>query len=302
MMVALSTIGFGLAPLFTKAMSNAGFASPVVPFYRYLFVAILLLPALTFTPEKRATSFLAMSTGFAMAFGWITYVEGLKSIPVATMGVIYMTYPLFTLLIGMLWLRQVPSRRAILAALLILMAALIALSPASVESDMIKPLLLSFLAPLTFGYAVVTITDKLITLTPVERLAGMSFGATLGLLPLILSLDPSVVIPSQLNDWLLVFSFAIVTAFLPQFLYIVGAPFIGSAQTAIVGSFELPVMFVVGWLAFGEQITLLQYVAGVLVVSAIWMTSDKSSDDVSKEVEVDDLSPNSKTTTSNKAV
>ncbi len=61
----------------------------------------------------------------------------------------------------------------------------------------------------------------------------------------------------------------------PQLIYSTFAPMIGSAKAAIVGSVELPTMFIVGWLAFGEQITPLQFLSGALVVTAIAMTPTK---------------------------
>ena len=210
----------------------------------------------------------------------------------ATVGVIYMTYPLFTLFIAALWLRQIPSRRAILAGLLIVVAALIALSPASMGSGSIKPLILSFSTPLALAYVIIILTDKTLQLTPLERLAGVSVGATFGLLPLILSLNSSAVIPSRLPDWGLVFGIAIMTRLLPSTLYMIAVPFIGSARSAIVGSLELPIVFIIGWLAFGEQITLLQTVAALLVITAILITSSKpSKKNPSEEVAVEETIP-----------
>lgn len=300
-MIAMSTVGYALVPLFAKTLIDAGFASPAIAFYRFLFVGLLLLPVLTFAPEKRAGTFWAMSGGVATGLGWIGYLEALKSTSMATVGVIYMTYPLFTLLIAALWLRQIPQRRTIFAGLLVVVAALIALSPASVGSGSIKPLLFAFSTPLGFAYVIIVLADKTFQLTPLERLVGVSVGATFGLLPLILSLDSSAVIPTRLSDWGLVFGIAIATRLLPSTLYMIAVPFIGSARSAIAGSLELPIVFILGWLTFGEQITLLQSVSGALVITAIWITSSKSSKkNLSEEVEI--LLPNPKTTASSKAV
>lgn len=293
MMIVVSVIGFALVPLFGKTLSNAGLASSAIAFYRYALAGLLLLPALRLTSEKRVAIFWAMGVGFAMALGWITYFEALKTVPVATMGVIYMTYPLFTLLIATLWLRQVPSLRSILAGLLIVVAAFIALSPTSVGTDSFQALLLSFFNPLTLGLSLIIIADKLTDLSALEKTCLMAGGGALGLLPLILSLESSVLIPSRSADWMLILGISILTLLLPSFFYVIAIPIAGSTRSAIVGGIELPIVFVIGWLAFGEEITLLQSVAGVLVISAIWMTSVKPSEnlDVSEEVEVEKMMP-----------
>ncbi|MGB0389331.1 MAG: DMT family transporter [Ardenticatenaceae bacterium] len=293
MMIVLSTIGFGLSPLFAKALLNAGLASPAVVFHRYVLATILFLPALTFAPEKRTATFWAMSGGVAAGLGRIAYLEALKNTPVATMGLIYYTYPLFALLIAALWLRNFPPRRAIFAGVLTVVAASMAFSPTSVGIGGVQPLILSFLTPLTFGYAVIILSDKVTQLTPFERLAGFSFGAVLGLLPLILSLDSSVVIPSRLADWYTILGLAIMVYLIPNLLYIIAAPFAGSARAAIAGSIGLPTMFIGAWLTFGEPIVPLQFVAGLLVVVAIWMTRAKKSEnlDLSEEAKKMKIKP-----------
>jgi len=50
---------------------------------------------------------------------------------------------------------------------------------------------------------------------------------------------------------------------------------VGTARTAIAGSIELPVMFLVGWAAFGEVLNVAQLVACALVITAIVLTPAK---------------------------
>ena len=294
LMIVLATMGFGLVPLFGRAMDNAGFAPLAIAFYRYLFATVLLLPVLSrlrWTGEKRSAIFWAVASGLLLAFGWIAYFEALKGVPVATMGVIYMTYPLFTLLIATLWLRQVPSFRSILAGLLIVIAGFIALSPTEVGTDNFQALLLSFLNPLALGLSVVVIAEKLAGLSTLEK-TGLTTGAgTVGLLPLLLSLESSALIPGHAADWMLIVGISILTLLLPSFFYVVAVPIAGSARSAIVGSTELPIVFLFGWLAFGEQVTLSQLVAGALVISAIWMTSVEQRENALQEVEIEQIMP-----------
>ncbi len=290
-MIALATVGFALLPLFGKVLSNAGLASSAITFYRYLFPTVLLLPALTFAGKKRSASFWAISAGVAVGLGTITYLDALKSMPVATVGVIYYTYPLFTLLIAALWLRQYPQRGVILGVLLTMMAAFIALSPASVGSDSLKSVILSLLTPLTFAYCVIVLSQKVTQLTPLERLVAYSLGSVIGVLPLILSLDSNELIPSHLTGWIQIFGMAMINYLIPQFLYVMAAPFVGSARAAVAGSLGLPTMFVIGWLAFGEQITLLQGIAGFLIVIAILITPAKKSKNLDQSEEAKKMKP-----------
>ncbi len=268
-LVMLSSIGFGTVPFFAKSLSEAGMASPAIAFYRYALTALALLPFLSLEKTMRTASFWGVIAGAGMGMGWIGYVKALDTMPVSTLTVIYMTYPLFTILIACLGFRNTPEPRSIFSATLILIAAVIALSPTAIETSSFTVLLFAFLAPLGFGFAINILTNVLTQLPPLSRIACVSLGSVLGLTPLIISLEVTSVLPSSATTWWLIAGIALLTALIPQLIYTVNAPLIGATQTAMAGSIELPTMFIVGWLAFGEPITLVQSIAGVIVLIAI---------------------------------
>ena len=247
-------------------------ASSAVAFYRYALTALVLIPFLRFGKSSMKASCWGVLAGAGMGLGWIGYVRALEVIPVSTMGVLYMTYPLFTVLIAWFGFRDVPVMRSLLSAGLILLAAFIALSPAALGAVSYSILLFAFLAPLGFGFAINVLTNILTQLPPLSRIACVSLGSVLGLTPLIFSLDATGVLPFTATAWLLIAGIAFVTALIPQLVYTVSAPLIGASRTAMAGSIELPTMFVVAWLAFGESINLMQVVAGIIVIAAIVIT------------------------------
>jgi drug/metabolite transporter (DMT)-like permease len=270
LMVMLCAIGFGLVPMFARGLTEAGMAAPAIAFFRYALTAMVTLPFLALSPEKRGLTMIGTAAGFCMGIGWIAYVEAVKVAPVSTVGVVYMTYPLFTLLATWALLNQRPQGRAMIAGLLIVAGAGMALSPQALAEAPISALLLAFAAPLSFGVSITILTGWLYRLSPLERIATVPLGACIGLLPLMLSADAAHVLP-QPDDWPLIVGIAVTTALLPMLLYVIAAPRIGAARAAIAGSFELPTMFAVGWLAFGESVGPLQFFAGALVVGAIFL-------------------------------
>ncbi len=271
-MVVAVSICFGLTPLFANLLSEAGIASSAIAFYRYVVSALVVLPFLALGREKRRETLAAMAAGLLMGVGWIGYIEALKVAPVAAAGVIYMSYPLFTLLFAWLLLKQRPAARMVLAGVMILFGAVISLSPAAVPAEALGALLLSFSAPLGFAIAITVVTGKLLLLTAVERMAGVMNGALIGLIPMIAGLDIAEILPESSNVWLLVAGVTLVTALVPQFIYSYAAPKIGPARAAMAGSFELPTMFLIGFTVFGERIGPWQLLAGALVVLAIVIT------------------------------
>jgi drug/metabolite transporter (DMT)-like permease len=97
--------------------------------------------------------------------------------------------------------------------------------------------------------------------------------------------------PVSASGWWLVAGIAFGSALVPQLLYTVAAPVIGTARTAIAGSFELPTMFLVGWFAFGEPIGGVQWIACVIVISAIALTPGKSIRSVAANIAVERKQP-----------
>ncbi len=271
-MVAISCIGFGTVPFFAKSLSAAGIKSEYIPFYRYLFSALVFFPTLFVLKGRFKSMLWGFAAGASMGIGWISYIEALKIVPVSTAGVIYMTYPIFTLLIARVWLKEKPHFKAVLASLIILAATMIAMADVSLNPSHVSALLYSFLAPIGFGLSINILVNKLNDIPPMSRVCCVGIGSLVGLSILIGPGGFEHIVPPTPNALYLAIGIALCTATIPQLIYSTFAPMIGSAKAAIAGSVELPTMFIVGWLAFGEQLTPLQLISGALVVTAIAMT------------------------------
>ena len=276
-LVVLAAIGFGTVPFFAKELSAAGLPAHVIALSRYALTAVVLLPLLRFRNGLWRATLWGIATGVALGLGWIGYVKALDHVPVSVAGVLYMTYPIFTLAIAWVFFREAPGKRALIAALMILAAAMLAMAPAAVSPEQLPALLLSLTAPLAFGVGINVLTRLLIVLKPLSRMARVTLGSVIGLAPLMAGSDIAAV--SQLvfsNIWL-VAGLALATALIPQLIYTINAPIIGSARTAMAGSIELPTMFIVGWLAFAEPAGILQLIAGAMVVASIAITPPRAA-------------------------
>ncbi len=284
-LVVLACFCFGTIPYFAKSLTDAGMASYAVAFYRYGLSAAVLLPLLLRVPRSlwRVVAWGVVS-GASIGLGWIGFVAGLNTVPVSTLGVLYMTYPVFTLLIGWVWFRDVPSKRAVTAAGMVIMAAVLASSPAAVEPHHLPAMLLSLSAPITFGFGINVLIHKLVPLRAIQRVASFSLGASLSLVPLMLQAEPGTMAPTDAASWWLIAGLALGTALLPQLVYSFFAPMIGAARSSVAGSVELPTMFFIGWWLLGESIGLAQLVACLLIVSAILLTPARSTRTLSTQM------------------
>lgn len=271
--VLIASIGFGLAPFFAKSLTDSGLAAHAVPFYRFLLAACLLWPILLPYRREWPAVLWGVASGAVMGVGWTGYVLALDAVSVSTAGVLYMTYPVFTILIAWALFADQPRARSVLASLIIVAAAALASGPAAIDAAQLPYVLIALTAPFGFGFSIAVLVHRLTSIPPLGRIAAASLGAVAGLAPLMATSPIAEVVPQRREDWMLIFGIAVATAVAPQLIYVYCAPRIGAARTAALGSIELPTIFLVGLIAFGEAITAAQALACGLIVAAIVLSS-----------------------------
>ena len=282
--VLFASVCFGIVPYFSRNLTDQGLAAHSVAFYRYVITAVILLPA--FLSQLKAWRELVwgLCAGAGMGLGWIGYVRAVETIPASTVGVLYMTYPVFTVVIAWAMFADPPSRRALLASGLIFLAAVIAGNPAAVPSQDLPTLVFSLAAPLGFGFGICVLVHRLSRIPPLARIASVSLGSVLALSPLVATSTAAEILPADASTWIMILGIAVVSALVPQLIYTVSSPIIGASRTAVIGSVELPTMFLVGMFAFGETLTIAQLSACALVITAIVLTRSRATRNVTTNI------------------
>jgi drug/metabolite transporter (DMT)-like permease len=268
-LIVLTSICFGVGPLFARRLLDAGLSPEAIAFYRFAFTVPIALPFLPRTRRKLRPALLLFGAGFAMGLGWTTYLRAIEITPLASAGVIYMSYPLFVMVLARLMIGQAVTLRAVIASALVVGAAALVLAPTSIASDRLSALLLCLPAPVSFAFLIVVLSAMAAQLTTMERICCNMIGAVSGLLPATLAQDASAMVSTTAEAWLLILAMALATATLPQIVYTFAAPHIGPSRSAVAGASELPTMIALGWLAFGETIGTAELLSGALIVTAI---------------------------------
>ncbi len=98
--VLTASICFGLVPYFSRGLTDQGLTPYAVAFYRYILAAIVLLPALLKYRSNWLEVVGGLIAGAVLGLGWVGYVTALETVPASTVGVLYMTYPVFTIVIA----------------------------------------------------------------------------------------------------------------------------------------------------------------------------------------------------------
>jgi drug/metabolite transporter (DMT)-like permease len=267
--IVAASVCFGLVPLFARELQAAGMADAAIAFSRYAFSTLVLLPFLPRARAKRGPAAIMVGTGVLMSLGWLGYLDALRTLPVASAGVIYMSYPLFALLLGWLLAGAAVGWRGWLAGAMILGGAALLAEGGALAGAGPLALLKALTAPLTFGLGIVILSSFMNGLTAPERMVCATLGAVLGMTPLLIATPVAGFLPASGAGWLMVAGLALATALIPQMLYVSAAPRVGPGRAAAAGSVELPTMLAIGALAFGEVLGPREIAAAALVLAAI---------------------------------
>jgi drug/metabolite transporter (DMT)-like permease len=259
---------FATTAYFGRVLQEMGLAPPAIAFYRFALTALVLAPFVRLDRPRRAASAWAFGAGMAMGLGWVGWVEALNHLPVAETGVLFMTYPLFTIALAALLFGERPTRKAFLAAGLVIAAALVA-TPLTGRGAALLPVLLALAAPLSYGLLLNILARRVGGLPPLGTVATVAAGALAGILPLVLALDADRIVPADGATVATLLVFSLATALLPQFLFVHFVPQVGAVRTAMAGSVELPTMFLIGAVAFAEPVAAGHAVAALLILAAI---------------------------------
>ncbi len=268
-----TSLAYASTTIFVRQLTETGMSVIAVAFFRFALTAVVLLRFVNFSRPSRIATAWGLLSGVVMGGGWIVYVNTIDTADVAVAGVVQMTYPFFALIAGWLLFNVSPTVRSVASAVLVVIAALVGLGVGS--SAGLSPLL--FIAPATFGFSVSVLTERLGMLDPFERLASVAVGASVAMSPLLLRLSPSKVLPTSFGALGWVLAIGAISALIPMTIYAAAAPVIGTARTATAGASELPTVFLIGSVFFGERITLGHLGAAAIIVAAIALTRSARS-------------------------
>lgn len=266
--IAATSIAYAFATFFARRLTDAGISSVAVAFYRFALTTIVLARFVNLNGDKRRPTCWAILSGFVMGLGWIAYVNAIEVGDVATAGVAYMTYPFFALVAGRVFFKIQVNARAVAGAALVLLAGAVGLGTTATGEFT----LIVLIAPATFGFSVSVLTERLGDLDPFERLGAAALGATLAMTPLLVTMSPAEIIPATPTGWLWIVGIGAGSALIPMTIYAAAAPTIGAARTAVAGAAELPTIFLIGAVFFGESIRLGHGLAAILILAAITLT------------------------------
>ncbi|MFQ3290924.1 DMT family transporter, partial [Reinekea sp.] len=270
-LVLMSAFFYGLNPFFAQLLFKEGLDPAMVSLYRFIlpaiFFAFFLRTPSDNWPEALRTLVLGIASGIAI----FSYFHALDTIPAATAILIYYSYPVFSVLIGWAVFNRRPSQNALISAALVAIAASLTVRPETLPAGSLVSLLACFLAPITVATQVQYLSNPKQTLPTSNRMAWMTIGHIVVLLPIALWLAPTQLFPVSSIGFMAVLGIAVLAAAIPQILFMIGAPRSCANKNALTGSLELVVALLTGAVLLGKNLDRLEVTAMALIVLALFI-------------------------------
>ena len=274
-LVFLSSLGFSMAPTFSKRAYESGANTVGVLIVRFTIAAVLMLLIRQFSSGNRVWPkprlmfdlFLLGAIGYSgAAFFYFTAIENMST---GVAIVIWYIYPVFVVLIGWAVFKTTPKRQTIFS----LVSAMIgvAITAGQPGNATTKGVILVLLSSLTYTFYTLSgsrafkKTDLYTGVTIVMTGAATAFWLYWILAP---SSTP-VTFPQQTIGWVWIVALAIFSTVLSTSTLFAGLKILGPNTTSVVNTVEPVLNIVAGILFLNEMFSLQQGVGAVFVVGAL---------------------------------
>ncbi len=270
-LVLMAAFFYGLNPFFAQLLFKEGLGAEMVSLYRFILPAMFFAFFLRTPRENWSEACRTLLLGVVSGISIFGYFHALETIPAATAILIYYSYPVFSVLIGWIVFRRVPTQNALISAALVAIAASLTVRPEVLPADTLLSVAACFLAPLTVATQVQYLSNPRRNIPTTNRMAWITIGHIMVLLPIAIWVAPAHILPVSLAGFMSVLGIALLAAAIPQVLFMVGAPRSCADKNALTGSLELVVALLTGAILLGENLDRLEMTAMALIVLALFI-------------------------------
>lgn len=276
-LVGLGASSYGMLATFVKKAYIEGYTTAEVTSSQMLLGVLGMLIIVLFQSLKKGTPTLKptrkdismlMLAGTSMGFTSVFYYLAVRYIPVSIGIVMLMQTVWMGVVLEALLTKVLPTPKKIVAVLIVLTGTLMATNLIKSESmpDW-RGIAWGLLAAASFTGTMFTSNRIAVHLPPAKRSLFMLLGGTaiVGIFTAITwtgSYDLSIFI-----KWGIVM--ALFGTIIPPILLNIGFPYTGIGLGSIVSSLELPVSVMMAYILLSEEVTLIQWLGIVLILTAI---------------------------------
>lgn len=264
-LVVAAAIAWSTAPLFTRLLP---YDSWTILFWRGLFAGGMIVVLMVLLQGRAGLRDLTRidKNGWLVAslstLAMIAFIPSLQLTDVSNVAIIIATGPFLAAGLAWIWLKEIPSRRTMLASAVALGGVVIIVGGARAGSDILGVALACFMA---LAIAAMTVMVRRHRGTPMVAAAALS-----NLLGSLISIPFAHGITAITGfDLLILAMFGCFQVALGLTLFFLGSRLLPSGQAALISTLETPLMPFWIWVAFSEVPTLRVLAGGALVMGAV---------------------------------
>ena len=281
----LSTVCFGLAPIFGKLAYRAAVTPFTLAALRTVIAAALLWAFyLVFWPQAipvRWRNLLGcVGMGVANGVGSLLYYTGLARLDASLVQLLWTFYPIWVFIFLSAAGHPI-SRLALLRLTLALLGTYLLAYAGGTPTDWLG-IMLILSASAFYGWHLVlgqwTLADLDSRTVTLYTLSAMAVVVTIARLVAVIPWTPI-----SLQGWTTILLLALIPTALARLLVFTGLRQLGGVQTSLLGVGELLVTLLLAHLLLGERLSLWQWIGGGLLVTSVLFISRESSLEVSWE-------------------
>jgi drug/metabolite transporter (DMT)-like permease len=278
----ISSVGYGLYPMFGLLLYNTGSSIANSLFYRYFFAFLIYFYILKFYKKMNLSVtikefMLLFLVGIVFAASSISVFIALKYIDSGIACTIVFLYPVFVALIMSIFFNEKLTKATVIS----IICAFIGVVFLNYAEDMNSGgkalgFILSFLGAIMYGLYIILVK----TIKDIKRIhpSKVTFyvllsGTIFYFICLRFGLDFQLLTTPK--QWLYALSLATICTIVAIETVNVAIKFIGATRTSVIGALEPLTAMVAGFIVFGEQMSIFDILGFLLVTAGIFLVVKK---------------------------
>lgn len=255
----ISSVSYGLIPLFILPLKTIDFSMNVALFYRFFLSSLFILPLLIYKKETLKISWRELISLFVLGLFFALMSEflflGYDYLTPGIASTIFFVYPVIVALIVFFVFKEALTKLTVLSLFITIFGVFILSVKDSIFDINILGLLIATLSAVFYALYIVTVNKVKINASSLKiTFYSMLFSSVYYLIKILISGD-SLLIP-EVKIFFNLSLFALITTVLSILTLVYAIKLIGSTPTSIMGALEPIVAVAVSVLFFSEDFTL----------------------------------------------
>jgi drug/metabolite transporter (DMT)-like permease len=266
--IALSTLAYGVQPIFGKVAYAAGVEPLPLLAWRYL-VALVCLELLERSPRPPLRVRLRLwGIGSVFVFNSIAYFMALDALPASVTALVLFTYPVIVALFAALAGVEPLTWRSLLAALGAFAGCALTAGGLQLSAGLPARGVAWALAAAVVYAGFVVLSSRFGRGVPARVLALHLVQVAALLCATFAFLGPGLSLPRDPRAWVSVAAIAVVST-VSMIAFLAGMALVGPSRASVLSSLEVLVTLVLAFLLLGERLTAPQWAGAALILGAV---------------------------------